>query len=302
MMHLRTAWNNMRRSPFQATAAIFVLALTFFVITILTVLLYSSTQVIKHFETRPQIIAFLKSDAQDANIATLQQKLTADSRVKQVKYITKEEALQIYKEATQENPLLSELVSPSIFPSSLEISLTDLSFAQALIDEMKSDPSVEDIGFTASLQGEDSLGDVVQRLRNVSWYIRIGGGVLAMFLALTSFVVLIVIIGMRMTSRRGEIEVLRLIGATSGFIRNPVLLESMMYAFFGTILGWVLAVLLVLYSSPSLLVYFRDIPILPKDTLQLFSIFGMILGVELFVALVLALSGSSIAVSRARRK
>lgn len=302
MIHLKTAWNNIRRSPFQAAAAIFVLALTFFVITILTVLVYSSSQVIRYFETRPQIIAFLKSDASDQNIAALQQKLTNDQRVKQVKYITKDEALQIYKDATKENPLLSELVSPSIFPSSLEVSLTDLSFAQEVIDQMRADPSVSDIGFTATLKGDDSLGDVVQRLRNVSWYVRIGGGVLALFLSMTSFIVLIVIIGMRMTNRRGEIEVLRLIGATSGFIRNPVILESTMYALLGSILGWVLAVLLILYSTPSLLVYFRGIPILPKDTLQLFSIFGIILGIELVVALVLALTGSTIAVSRAKKR
>lgn len=302
MMHLKTAWRSMRRSPFQAMSAIFVLTLTFFVITILTLLVYSSQQVIKHFETRPQIIAFLKSDAKEDAIATLQQKLINDQRVKQVKYITKDEALKIYKEATAENPLLSELVSPSIFPASLEVSLTDISFASEVIDQVKADPSVEDVGFTASLKGESSLGDVVMRLRNVSWYIRIGGSALAIFLALTSFVVLIVIIGMRITTRRGEIEILKLLGATSGFIRNPILLEALMYAIFGTFLGWLFAVLLILYASPSLLLYFKDIPILPKETLKLFGILSMILGAELIIGIILALTGSSIAVGRARKR
>ncbi len=301
-MHFKTAWNNIRRAPFQACSALFVLTLTFFVITILTLLVYSSQQVIKHFETRPQIIAFLKSDAKEEQIASLQQRLVNDQRIKQVKYITKDDALKIYKEATQENPLLSELVNPSIFPASLEISLNDISYASEVIDQTKSDSSVEDIGFTASLKGQDSLGDVVQKLRDVSWYIRVGGSILALFLVVTSFVILIVIISMRITTRRGEIEILRLLGATSGFIRNPILLEALMYAIAGTILGWIVAVLMVLYASPSLLVYFRDIAILPKDTLRLFGLLGIILGVELVIGIALALMGGSIAVSRARKK
>lgn len=301
-LHLKTAWNNIRRSPFQAMAATFVLTLTFFVITMLALLVYSSQQVIRHFETRPQIIAFLKIDAKEDQIAILQQKLVNDQRVKSVKYISKEDALAIYKEATSENPLLSELVNPSIFPPSLEISMNDLSFASDVIDQLKADPSVDDVGFTASLKGKSSLGDVVQKLRDVSWYIRVGGSALAIFLAGTSFLVLIVIIGMRMTTRRGEIEILKLIGATQGFIRNPILLEALMYAILGTVLGWVFALLVVLYASPSLLMYFKDIPILPKNTLQLFNLFGMLLGVELAISIFLALLGSSVAVSRARKK
>jgi cell division transport system permease protein len=302
MMHLKTAWNTMRRSPFQAMSAVFVLTLTFFVITVLSVLVFASSQVIKHFETRPQIIAFLTTEAKEEEIAGLQQKLVNDTRVKQVKYITKDEALKIYKEATSENPLLSELVSPSIFPASLEISLQDLSYAQEVIDQVKADPTVSDVGFTASLKGQSSLGDVVSRLRNVTWYLRVGGAALAIFLAGTSFLVLVVIIGMRMTSRRGEIEILKLIGATSGFIRNPIILEAIMYAVLGTLLGWVLAFMLVLYSTPSLLVYFKDIPILPKDTLHLFSLFGIILATELVISIFLALFGSTIALSRARKR
>jgi cell division transport system permease protein len=107
---------------------------------------------------------------------------------------------------------------------------------------------------------------------------------------------------MRMTVRRGEIEILKLIGATSGFIRNPILFEAIIYSVFGTLLGWVLALLLVLYATPSMLVYFNDIPILPRDTLQLFGLFGMILGIELMISFFLAISGSMIAVSRAKRR
>src|SRR3972149_327183 len=140
-IHVRTALNNIRRSPFQAMAAIFVLFVTFFVSSILAVFIY-----------------------------------TADPRVKDLNFVTKEQALEIYKKATKDNPLLSELVSPSVFPSSLEFSVTDLSHAEPVISEVKSEIVVDEVGYTASLGGEESLTDVVSRLRQIAFYIRLTGG------------------------------------------------------------------------------------------------------------------------------
>lgn len=300
-IHIKSAWDHLRRSPFQALAAVFILSITFFVITILSVLVYSTGRVLKYFETRPQVIAFLKDDAKLEEVTSLKNKLESDARVRELKFISKEEALEIYKKATSDNPLLSELVSPSIFPASLEFSLADLSHAENIIDEVKKEKIVDQVGFTASLGGEKTLSDVISRLRNFTWYLRVGGGAFAAFLASTSFLVLTIIIGMRMTTRRGEIEILDLIGATPAFIRSPIILEALIYVVFGVFAGWILALILVLYSTPTLISYFGEIPILPRDTLQLIYIFVAILAGELLVGIFLALTGSVIALSRVRR-
>jgi cell division transport system permease protein len=299
-IHLKTALDYIRRTPFQALSAIFVLSITFFVVSVLSVLVYSSGQLLRHFETRPQVIAFLKDEATPEQISTLQKRLSEDSRVKNVDYISKEEALSIYKEATADNPLLSELVSPSIFPASLEFSLNDLAFAQNVIDETKKEPIVDSVGFTANLGSENSLGDVVERLRQLTFYIRVGGGVLALVLAGTSFLVLVVIIGMRMTTRRGEVEILDLIGATPGFIRSPIIIEALVYAMVGVLVGWLATLILVLYATPSLVSYFGEIPILPRTAGGILGFFGIMLAAEIFVGLALALLGSLLAVSRVR--
>jgi len=96
----KTAWKSIRRSPFQAMSAILVLSITFFVISTLAVLTYSSDKILQYFETRPQVIAFLKSDAADADINALSDKLKVDSRVSKVTFVSKEQALEIYKKAT----------------------------------------------------------------------------------------------------------------------------------------------------------------------------------------------------------
>lgn len=300
-LQFKTAVDYIKRSPFQALAAIFVLSLTFFVTTLLVVLVYSSSQMITYFETRPQVIAFLKDEATSEQISTLQNSLASDPKVEDVRYVSKEEALAIYKKATSDNPLLSELVSPSIFPASIEFSLTDLSQAEAVIDEVRDINIVDQVGFTASLGGESELGDVVARLRTITTYLRVGGGIFVGLLLASSFFVLLIIISMRMSARKGEIEILDLIGATRGFIRGPIVLEALMYSIIGVLVGWSLTFIIALYVAPGLLAYFGDIPVLPRDTLQLAGFFGIILAAELLIGTALSLFGSTLAISRARR-
>lgn len=297
--HLKTSFVYLRRSPFQAMAAISVLGLTFFVATLIALLVYSSSQVLRDFETRPQVIAFLKKDAPTADGEALRDKLQNDTRLRDVKLVTKEEAVEIYKSATSDNPLLGELVSPSIFPASIEFSVTDLSFADKVIEEIKSETIVDNIGFTASLEGESSIDEVLTRLKSIAYYIRVGGLIAVAILAATSFLVLMVVISMRIQTRRSEIETLSLIGATRGFIRTPIIFEAINYAILGSIVGWIGALVLVLYSTPSILAYFGTIPVLPQDSLEFFGLLSLILLGEVIIALIIALMGSVAAVSRA---
>jgi len=300
-IHFKTALGYMRRAPFQATAAIFVLSLTFFVATLVSILVYSSSQLINYFETRPQVIVFLKDEATDTGVSDLQHRLSVNPKVKDLKYVSKEDALSIYKKATSDNPLLGQLVSPSIFPASLEFSVTDLSFAQGIINSLKKESVVDSVGFTAAVGGQTSLNDVVSRLRTITTYVRIGGIAFTGVLALASFVVLLITITMRMSNRREEIEILDLIGATQQFIRSPIILEALFYAIIGVFVGWVLAFIGVLYLAPTLVSYFGEISILPKNIVGLVSLFGLILGVELISGLVLAMGGSLLAISRVRK-
>ncbi|MEK7497707.1 MAG: permease-like cell division protein FtsX [Patescibacteria group bacterium] len=301
-IHLKTSIDYIRRSPFQALSAVSVLSLTFFVAAIMAILTYSSGKLISYFETRPQVIAFLKEDSTPEGVSALQRKLDGDSRVKNVKFVTKEEALEIYKRATADNPLLGELVSPSIFPASIEFSVTDLSQAKTVIEETKSEAIVDSVGFTATIGGKEAVGDVVEKLKNVIFYTRIGGMVLVGILALTSFLVLTVIIGMRISTRRGEIETLSLIGATQGFIRSPIIFEALGYAIMGVLIGWVFAIIAILYSTPSIISYFGEIPVLPRNSLVFFELLLAILGAELLAGIIISFLGATIAISRAQKQ
>lgn len=296
--HLRTAKKHIRRAPYQALAAVLIMTLTFFVATVLAVLAYASHSTLRHFETRPQIIAFLKNEATVEEIAALQKELSEDVRVKSVKYVSKEEALEIYRSATSDKPVLSELVSPKVFPSSLEFSVTDLSHAEAVVSQVESESIVNQVAYTASLGSSKNIADVVQNLRNITNYIRVGGILLLCFLLTSSLLILLVILGMRISSRREEIEILQLIGATPGFIRAPFIFEGIFYSLTGAFFGWILASLIILYLTPSIANFFADVPVLPTSNQGLAVLFAAILGTELVLGLLLGATGSFVALRR----
>lgn len=297
-MHLKTSFGNIRRSPFQALAAISVLAVTFFVSTLIAVAVFSSSQLLNYFETRPQMIGFLKEEATQEQIDELMGRLENDLRVGNLRFVSKEEALEIYKEATADNPLLGELVSPSIFPASIEFSPVELNAAGVLIEELGGESIVEDIGFTASVGGSSAVGDVIEWLKTVSYYVRLTGAVSVGVLAVTSFLVLMVVISMRISMKREEIDSLSLIGATPGFIRTPIVLEAIHYGILGSFIGWLMAAVLVMYASPTIFSNFGDIPILPRDSSSFFGMLGIILGAELLIAIIIATFGSLFSLSR----
>lgn len=301
-IHTKTAFGAIKRSPFQAISAIFVLSLTFFVSTMMAILFYASGRALSYFETRPQIIAFLKNEATVETISVLQSKLSKDNRIKDLKLVSKEEALEIYKKATSDNPLLAELVSPAIFPASLEFSVVDLKLAEILIDEIKKEAIVEEVGFTANIGGTQTLNDSVNRLKTIGVYIRIAGIIFVGVLALTSFFVLLVIISQRLTMKKGEIEILSLIGARTSFIRKPIIIEALLYSLIGIFIGWILSVIILLYSSSSIFSYFGQIEVLPKDPLNFFTLLFEILIIELLIGILISVFGSFIAISRALKR
>ena len=82
-----SAVDYIKRSPFQGLAAIFVLSLTFFVATLVSILVYSSTQLLSYFETRPQVIAFLKEDTTQEQIDELMGRLSGDPRIANLNFV-----------------------------------------------------------------------------------------------------------------------------------------------------------------------------------------------------------------------
>lgn len=274
MGSINNTWKHIRRSPYQALAAITIMTLTFLVAGFVFLLSLGSAFVIRYFEQKPQLIVFFNDTKDETEIKTLEQKITQVETVASVKYVSKEEALKIYEEQFKNDPLLLEMVSAEILPASIEVSTKNISDLPQIAESLKSEPEVSEIVFPEDVISALSLW--VKILRYVGFGLVVLMGVAAMFTIIT-------VIGMKIALKGSEIEILRLVGAGSGYIRSPFVWEGMIYGLVGAIIGILINVGLLIFAEPFLSSLLTGIPIFPIPLIfhAMFSL-GMLLSGGLF--------------------
>lgn len=279
------AKRNIRRTPFQALAALMVMFLTFLSLLTFVLLATGSQEALKYFESKPQVIAFFKEGTTNEDISVIENALHQESRVTKTKYISKEEALQIYREKNKKDPALLELVTANILPASLEISTKDPQDLAPVAEILKKEPIVSEVIVPE---------DVIQTLTSVTRIIRIVGIATVGFLMSFATLVIVMIIGFKIRLRRNEIEIMRLLGASPSFIRNPFIFEGVFYGVTGATLAWIVSYSLLWYFTPFLQRYLGEVKLLPVNPLFMLELFGAVV----MVAFIIGGLGSISAVRR----
>jgi cell division transport system permease protein len=121
--------------------------------------------------------------------------------------------------------------------------------------------------------------DIIEALTKWTSGIRITGFFMVGILILMSLLNMIIVISMKVASKRQEIATVRLLGATSWFINGPFLFEGAIYGLIGAVIAWGITYISLLYATPVLVDFFGDIPVLPIDPVFMLTILGgMVLG------------------------
>lgn len=285
MKSTKTTLKQIRRNPYQALAAVFIMMLTFMAISVFAFIVFGSTIVVNYFESKPQVTAFFKDEAKEQDILALQQSLQQTGKVSHLKFVSKQDALQIYKEQNKNDPLLLDLVTADILPASLEISTYRLEDLNALSDTLKNSPFVSEVIYQK---------DIIATLTKWTNAIRLIGIALIIVLSAVSIFIMMTVIGFKVSQKREEIEIMRLLSATNWYIRWPFILEGIIYGIIGTLFGWLIAAGGLLYATPYLETFLKGIPLLPVSPSFLIAL----LTGEIVIAIILGIVASSLAVLR----
>jgi cell division transport system permease protein len=285
MKTTKSALRHIRRSPYQSLAAVFIMMLTFLSITVFAFIVFGSSAVINYFESKPQVTAFFKDTATQQNIDDLKHQLDQTGMVASMKYISKDQALQIYKAQNKNDPLLLDLVTADILPASLEISTVKIEDLGTISDILNRSPYVSQVIYQK---------DIISTLTRWTNAVRLIGIVLIAVLTVVSIFIMMTVIGFKVSQKREEIEIMKLLSATNWYIRWPFMLEGILYGSVGTLIGWIIASGGLLYFSPFLESFLKGIPVFPISPLFLL---GLLLG-ELIIAVLLGVLASSFAVLR----
>lgn len=216
---------------------------------------FLSSSILKHFETKPQISAFYPNDTPETEILEIKQQLEQSGLTKEVTYISSKDAVQRFKEDTQDDDIDPNLdiVNERILPPSLEITSWNIEDLRSLKTIVEQKEGVNVI----------FIEEVVNKLESWLGGVRTAGVVLLALLFIESILVVWTIIGMRISQRKHEIEIMRLLGATGWYIRAPFIVEGMLYGLVGSIIGAAATLGILYFISPGIQAFLTGIPIIP---------------------------------------
>lgn len=286
---LKTVLSRIRRTPYQSLLAIATVTLSLFVATVYSLSALSAQQMLTALESRPQAIAFIKDEAKTEEIEKLKADIHNAIKVKEFRYLSKDDALKKYRDQNKSDPLLLELVTANILPASLEVSALSAADLPRVSEVMKSSPIVSDVAF----QQEETKG-------LVGWVqsIRFSGSILVGALLIQSVFVLLIIFGLKIALRKEEIGVMRLVGANYWQIRQPFLLEGIIYGLFAGLVSWGASYYFVIVKQinplgtiPALTEFALPFPV----TVQYILLWGVL---EMAIGMIVGLAGSFISVWR----
>lgn len=238
----REVGQHFRRNWTTVLGAVVTIFLSLFTIGVFVLGSALINNMIGTVENEVTIQAFLSDDAADDQISAYADKVRGWDNVESVEIRSKEEALEQYQTQMSnrnasdaitaldgENPLPASLVIKLDDPQQVEATTTkivdDSQFAQ--ICDSKDNPS-SDVNYGR---------ETVEKLFSVTSYIRIGAVVLVALLTFVAFVFINNTIRLAISARRREIGIMRLVGASNGFIRGPFILEGTLEAILGALLA-----------------------------------------------------------------
>ncbi|MEZ5523550.1 MAG: permease-like cell division protein FtsX [Pseudomonadales bacterium] len=209
----------------------------------LYVFLQNAQQLSQQWDDAAQISVYLEQQLDASKARQLAEQLEGWPAVQQVRYISADEALEEFKRASgfgdalqylDENPLPAVLV---VLPRTGSASLEG---TRALLEQLQELPGVEQAHL--DLQWVDRLFRIMAL-----------GQRLALTLALLLGVAVLLVVGntvrLAIESRRAEIVVVKLVGATDAFVRRPFLYTGVWYGLGGGLLAWLMVNLVMLWLS-----------------------------------------------------
>ncbi len=225
------------RHRFMTGATVLTTALMLLMLNVFVVLVTHLNVALEALEHRVNVIAYIREDAPPGKVRELQSSLQNRSDVLEVIYVTKDEALARLREHFADRAELLAMVADNPLPASLEIRARDPDSLKNIVSLLETKVGPESVLEEVALQE-----DIVERLLSLTTATRVAGVAMTGGLAVVSLFIVINTIRIAVYSRRQEIEVMKLVGATDWFVRWPFVFEGMLYGLLASLLTLLIVV------------------------------------------------------------
>ncbi len=224
-----------------------------------------------------EIQVFLEDDLEEEQIAKIEETIKMSEGVTSAIYQSKEQALEIMKSDWGDEAYLLEGLEDNKLPNSYIIQLKDIEYADGVVDNLKDVEGVEKVKY---------YKEVIEKLLTMANYIKIAGVIIIVILMFISVFIISNTIKITVTARKREINIMKYVGATNGYIRGPFVIEGIILG----LVGAALSILIVNYGyqylfkviNKELYVIFTVYLVAPyallKDIIIMFTAIGVGIG------------------------
>lgn len=226
---IKTGGVNFFRNAWLGIAAMAVMIITLTIVLFSVIANATFTHTVAQITDRIDVSVYLKDNIKTEKLDQLMNELKNHSNVRSVKYISKEQALENYKKQNADKPELLVAISQTEnpLPASLQIKPKDpnrINDIKGIIDrkEIKELQSEE-----TSYSGDKKAA--IDNITSATVFFRKAGIVGVLAFAVISMLIIFNTIRMAIFNRRDEITIMRLLGASTNYIRGPFIVETIMY-------------------------------------------------------------------------
>jgi cell division transport system permease protein len=241
---VREAWKGLTRARISTFAAIGIIA---FMLVLLGIVGYSSgivRNVFTGMSGQLEIVIYLKDNLRPEDKELLKNKIKEMEGVKEVVYVSKDEAWKRFKETFKGNKFVLEIIGKNPLPDSFEIKVEGSEYIESLAKTLMTLPGIKDI---------DVPLEIARRVNKLIGWVEFGGIVIVLVFIVVSLFVISNVIRLSFVSRIKELEIMQLVGATNFFIKGPFILEGILCGFFGGVIGTIVFNVLVFLFNKYIL-------------------------------------------------
>lgn len=233
-MSLLSFWRN----RWLSLAGTLMMILTLITISFFLSLMLITNKTTEQLKEKVDMSVYFNESTSKDQIFAVQNILLSRADIKTVDYISKEDALEVWRKRNQDNEKIRDIISETDnpLPRSLEVKTTnpeDLEKVYKFLNNEDYKPLVKEISYKKNK-------DLIDRLVNITRFLKLFGWILSLVFVLISVLVIYNTIRLTIYARKDEIDIMKLVGASDWYVRGPFVIEGLAYGLIGAICSSIL--------------------------------------------------------------
>jgi cell division transport system permease protein len=278
---LHSLWRN----RFMSVASILTVTLSMFILGTFLCAVLNVNHMASYLENQVEMTVYLKDGLTTNQVMTVGRQLKQLPQLKEIKFTNKDQAMAQFRQRLGDQKGILDNLNGNPLPSSYSTSFNSPEALKSAVAQVSKYKEVESVEY-----GQD----IIEQLYEVSRIIRIGGIILILFLAGAELFIISNTIRLTVFARRREIQIMKYVGATNGFIRWPFIFEGMIIGFIGS--G--IASLFIWYGYKAVLQGLVNSGLVFIPMVEFWPFMGYMVGLLFVVGILIGVLGSTISLRR----